>query len=359
METRRGGTALQRWGRLVAMSLVLVAGMNGRAGMAAATSPLNDAWAGDKLDPKWHLTVMGDAQTEPNEITVQNGTLKIHAGGTEFFSGTDNGLFLWQPANGDFAAILEVRSITKISDSLNSSKIGILVRPTLDTHGPDVFCIAMPKGTHLQFRPDEGADEGPSSGDAGRLDWGDDTGNGPTMLLRLTRVGDKFTSARSFDNGKTWGRLHDDAHPDTDTVEVKMGDDVLVGIGCSAIHGTSDTTMVDALVGPFQFTQTAARPTQNGLFVGTAVDANGKPLDGSFLIVKKGTDVVGTTKTDLVDGNAETGYSDTASFFLPPGQYTVEAGETDMNNAGTPVPFEIKTGLDQIQDLKVPAGKAK
>jgi len=252
-----------------------------------------------------------------------------------------------------------VRSLTKISDSLNSSKIGILVRPTLDTHGPDVFCLAMPKGTHLQSRPEEGADEGPASGDAGRLDWGNDDGTGPTMLLRLTRVGDKFTSARSFDNGKTWGRLHDDDHPDTDTVEVKMGDDVLVGIGCSAIHGTDDMTMVDAIVGPFQFTQTAARPTQNGLFVGTAVDASGKPLDGSYLIVKKGTDVVGTTLTDMVDGNADTGYSNTASFFLPPGQYTVQAGETDMNNAGVPVPFEIKTGLDQIQDLKVTAGKAK
>src|SRR5262249_40067388 len=118
METRRGGTGLQRWGRLVATTLVLVAGLSGRAAMAAGIGASGDAWAGDKLDPKWHLTVMGDAQTEPNELKVQNGTLTIHAGGTEFFSGTDNGLFLWQPANGDFEAILEVRSITKISDSL-------------------------------------------------------------------------------------------------------------------------------------------------------------------------------------------------------------------------------------------------
>lgn len=348
---------MQRWCRLVPMALVLVAGMSGRASMAAGFSASGDAWAGDKLDPKWRLTVMGDAQTEPNELKVQNGLLTIHAGGTEFFTGTDNGLFLWQPANGDFEAILEVHSITKISDDLNSSKIGILVRPTLDTHGPDVFALAMPKGTHLQSRPAEGEDEGPSSGAAGRLGWGSNDGTGPTMLLRLTRVGDKFTSACSFDGGKTWGRLHDDAHPDTDTIEVKMGDDVLVGIGCSAIHGTSDTTMVDAVVGPFQFTQTAARPTTSGLFVGTAVDANGKPVDGSFLIVKKGTDVVGTTQTDKVDGNDGTGYSNTASFFLPPGQYTVEAGETDMNQASVPMPFEIKTG--ETVDLKVPVGKAK
>jgi hypothetical protein len=91
--------------------------------------------------------------------------------------------------------------------------------------------------------------------------------------------------------------------------------------------------------------------------VGTGVDANGKPLDGSYLIVKKGTDVVGTTLTDMVDGSPDTGYSNTASFFLPPGQYTVETGETDLNKAGVPVPFEIKTG--GIQDLKVTAGAAK
>jgi len=316
-------------------------------------SPQSDDWKGTTLSSKWHLTIMGDAQTEPNAIDVNDGTLKIHAGGTEFFASADNGLFLWQPANGDFVATLEIRSLTKISDDLNSSKVGILVRPTLDIHGPDVFALTMPKGTHLQSRPDVGGDEGPASGDAGRLSWGDGTGSGPTMLLRLTREGDKFTSARSFDGGKTWGRLHDDEHPDTDTVEVKMGDDVLVGIGVSAIHGTSDTTMVDAVVGPFQFTQTASRPTTNGLLVMTAVDANGKPVDGGYLIVKKGADVVATTRTDLVDPGA----SNTGALFLPPGQYTEEAGETDLNNAGTPVPLEIKTG--DVQDLKVVVGAAK
>lgn len=49
--------------------------------------------------------------------------------------------------------------------------------------------------------------------------------------------------------------------------------------------------------------------------------------------------------------------SNTASHFLKPGAYTVEAAESDTHAAGTPVPFEIQTGKTVV--LKVPVGKAK
>jgi hypothetical protein len=170
------------------------------------------------------------------------------------------------------------------------------------------------------------------------------------MHMRLTRLGNKYTAQRSFDGGTTWERIHDADHPDTDTVEVTLGDDVLMGIMVGAIHGLDDTTLTEAVVGPFVYKQLATRPTTNGLVAATAVDANGKPVEGGYLIVKKGSDVVGTSQTDP-------GPSNTASFFLAPGQYTIEAGETDVLAAGTPVPFEVKTGV--VEELKVPAGKPK
>jgi hypothetical protein len=49
--------------------------------------------------------------------------------------------------------------------------------------------------------------------------------------------------------------------------------------------------------------------------------------------------------------------SDTGSFFLPPGTYTVETGDSSKFAASVPTPFEIKTG--QTQDLLVPVGAAK
>jgi hypothetical protein len=319
---------------------------------AADVSPLSDSWKGNTLDPKWHVTLVGDAQTQENKIEVNDGTIKITAGGSEWFDVRDNGLFLWQPANGDFQATIEIRTLKKISES---SKVGIMVRPDMDKNAPYVYALAMPKGTHLQGRTAVGENAGPSSGDAGRLPWGDLSGDGPTMWMRLTRTGNSFKCERSFD-GKTFGRVHDDDHkdPDTDVMEVVMPDDVLVGIAVTAISldvGTTDPT--EAVVGPFQFTQIATRPTTNGLLAATVVDANGSPVPDGFLIVKKGTEVVGTTKNEVTDPAT----SNTGSFFLAPGLYTIEAGETDTNAAGTPVPFEVKTG--KTEDLKVKAGAAK
>jgi hypothetical protein len=337
------------WSTLL-VGLVLVAGASAQLAVAQDKS---DAWKGTTLDPKWHVTVMGDAQPEANSVRVDNGTIHIIAGGSDIWTDNDNGVFLWQPANGDFQAVIEIRSLKKISDDLNSTKVGVMVRSSLDIHAPHAYMITMPKGTHIQARTAVGEQAGPSSGDAGRLDWGDGSGNGPTMHMRLTRLGNKFTAQRSFDGGATWERIHDADHPDTDTIQVDLPDDVVMGIMVGAIHGPDDTTLTEAVVGPFQYTQLATRPTQNGLLAVTAVDANGKPVAGSFLIIKKqdGT-VAGTTKNDLTDPAT----SNTGSFFLPPGAYTVTAAG-DLFNDGTPVPVEIKTG--EVVEIKAVVGAPK
>ena len=174
--------------------------------------------------------------------------------------------------------------------------------------------------------------------------------------MRLTRTGNTFVAARSDDGGKTWGTLHNEDNPDKDIVEVEMPDDVLIGIASCAVFapGTEDPPTTEAIVGPFTFTQTAARPTTNGLIALTAVDDKGVHAPGAFLIVKdQDGSEVGNTRNDITDPAT----SNTGSFFLPPGMYTVEAGETDLNAAGVPVPFEIKTG--QVQELKVRVGAAK
>jgi hypothetical protein len=331
------------WSTLL-VGLALVAGTSAPLALAQDKS---DAWKGTTLDPKWHVTVMGDAQTQENGIVVDNGTIRITAGGSDIWNDNDNGLFLWQPANGDFQAVIEIRTLKMVSES---TKVGIMVRPSTDLHAAHAYMIAMPKGTHIQARTAVGESAGPGSGDAGRLTWGDGSGNGPTMHMRLTRTGNLFKSERSFDGGKTWERVHDADHPDTDTVQVQMPDDVVMGIALSAINadaGTEEAT--EAVLGPFQYTQLATRPTQNGLLAVTAVDANGKPVADTYLVVRKGNDIVGTTRTDP-------GPSNTGSFFLPPGAYTVTAlGE--VLNDGKPVPVEIKTG--EVVEIKAVVGAPK
>ena len=357
MESGFRANAWRRPARLASAVLAIwvMGSMGLRAARADTFTPQSDAWKGTTLDlSKWHPTLLGDAQTQDNGIAVNDGSIKITAGGFDIWNDYDNQMFLWQPANGDFQAIIEVRTLKMVS---GSTTCGVMVRSSTDLHSPNVYAKTMIVGTHLQFRANVGDQEGPSSGTAGRLPWGNGDGTGPTMQLRLTRVGDMFTSARSFDGGTTWERLHDANNPDTDTVQVSLPDDVLVGVAVSAVNGDAgNTDSTEAVLGPFTFTQTAAqtRPTTNGLVAVTAVDSKNVPVPDAFLIVKDSTGkVVGSTTNTVT----VTPTSNTGSFFLPPGMYTVETGDTTTYAASVPLVFEVKTGI--TQEIPVPVGKAK
>jgi hypothetical protein len=236
-----------------------------------------------------------------------------------------------------------------------------MVRSSLSKFSPNVFLAAMPKGGNLQVRQPEALigdnDTGPGSDCPGDLciPWGDpdeDDPNRPVILQRLTRTGNVFKAQRSFDNGKTWQNLHTGDRAAANTQTVNLPDDVLVGIG----HTSHNTDQVaEGVVGPIQFIQTATRPTDNGLLAATATDENGQPVADVGLIVKQGDKQVDTSI--VKDSADEELGSNTASFFLKPGLYTIQTAETVTYAAGAPVSFEVKTG--QVQELKVKVGKTK
>ena len=123
-----------------------------------------------------------------------------------------------------------------------------------------------------------------------------------------------------------------------------------------AVLGTG--TVGQAVVGPISCTQISTRPTGNGLVTATAVGADGKPVEGVGLVLlaTNGTDRLGST-VGMDSSDSPIG-SDTASFFLQPGKYMIQAAENDTYQAGTAIPFEIKSAGQSV-DLKVPVGKAK
>src|SRR5712692_10293398 len=97
-------------------------------------------------------------------------------------------------------------------------------------------------------------------------------------------------------------------------VDLDLPDDVLVGIATCAVFDPTlaDKPTTEAIVGPFTFTQTATRPTTNGLIAVTAVDDKMVPVPDGFLIVKdKSGAVVGTTMNDKTTPAT----SNTGSFF--------------------------------------------
>lgn len=322
-------------------------------------SNLSDNWKGTTLDPKWHVAVLGDAQQQDSSVKLDNGLLHLMAAGSDTWTGGDNNLYLWQPVNGDFQATLEIHSIAFTNQA---AKCGIMVRSSLSKYSANIFCQAMPKGGDLQVRLADAtigsSDTGPGSGCPGTEcnPWGDpnaDDPNRPVIQIRLTRTGDVFKAERSDDGGKTWAGEHSGSLAGQDTQTNALGDDVIVGI---AYDSHDVATVGEAVVGPITFTPMAARPTGNGLLAATAVDANGKPVENVGLILNSGSTMVATTIGQ--DSSSNPIASDTASFFLKPGMYTVQAGENDTYNAGAPVPLEIKTA-GQVQEMKVPIGKAK
>jgi len=362
-----GGPSGWAWA-VVAASLAL--GLGVRVAYSQGTDPvtapwpnsnLSDDWKGTNLDPKWHVTLVGDAQADPSvtPVKVDNGLLHLMVDSGETWYGGDSGIYLWQPANGDFQVTLEIHNVSFTSDA---AKIGIMVRSSLSRFSPNAYSQAMPKGGNLQIRQPDAVigttDTGPGSGCPGDdcLKWGDETAedpNRPVILQRLTRVGDTFTTDRSYDMGKTWGGVHQGALTGQDTATVKLGDDVLVGIWYTT---TASGTLGEAVLGPVSFKQIATRPTGNGLLAAMAVDANGKPVADVGLSLNNGTTLVGTTLGE--DEGSNPIASNTASFFMQPGKYTLQAAENDTYSAGTPVPVEIKAAGD-VQDLKVQVGKAK
>jgi hypothetical protein len=279
---------------------------------------------------------------------------------SDTFSGGDNGIYLWQPVNGDFQVTLEIHNE---SFTNNAAKVGVMVRSSLSRFSPNAFSQAMPKGGNLQLRQPTATigttDTGPSSGCPGAncVPWGDATKedpNRPIILQRLIRMGDTFTEQRSYDKGKTWGGVHQGTLTGQDTGTVKLGDDVILGIWYTTNNSAGGAG--EAILGPISFTQMATRPTGSGLLAATVVDANGSPVAGVGLTLNSGSTMLGTTLGK--DSTSKLIASDTASFFLTPGMYAIQAAENAAYQAGAPVPLEIKAAGD-VQELKVTIGKAK
>jgi hypothetical protein len=156
MERWTHANVVRRTWRLAAavLAVLLVGGISARPAGADTFVPQSDDWKGSTVDlSKWHFTAWGDAQLSEHSATIKDGALHIIAGGSDIWNDNDDGVFLWQPANGDFQATLEVRSVKMIG---STTPVGIMVRPNTDLHAPEVMAKAVPIGTNLQHRDDVG-----------------------------------------------------------------------------------------------------------------------------------------------------------------------------------------------------------
>lgn|GEM_PF-1511463 len=305
------------WGLLASVLLLLLT-------LPAYAGSLSDDFSGASLDPKWTVSVLGDAKTQPASATVVGGKLKLVAAGTDITGSSDNGIFVWQPATGDFRITLKLESFTSPDPS---AKLGLWIRQDLDNTGPNVMPMAMPKGLHIQGRDTRGGSTTPDS--TGRIAWtdsntSDNNGDAP-VWIRVTRTGNDFKMEVSFD-GTTWVPPHDPKYASKDVRTVAMPPAVLVGIGMTS-HNKSTTAT--GIVDDFTFEQISGGPAAGqGFATAYAVDANGFPVTAGVTLAQGGKVVAG-------------GISGTPAL-LPAGEVVANAASLTLK--GTPVTGNIPDG---------------
>ena len=96
MARTRRSSGLSRIAMLAVAILAVqwVGGVGLRAAGAQSFTTQGDDWKGTALDlTRWHTTVWGDAQTQPNAFEVKDLAFKIIAGGSDIWGDADHGVF--------------------------------------------------------------------------------------------------------------------------------------------------------------------------------------------------------------------------------------------------------------------------
>ncbi len=202
---------------LPATALVGLAITSHNAGaMASAVVDQVTVSAGSELPSGWeshdigHTGVAGSASSSAGTFTVKGGGADVW--------GTADGLhFAGRTLAGDGEIVARVAAI---SGSQPWTKVGVMIRQTLDAGAAQAFMVASPgKGFAFQRRTVTG---GSSVSTAGG------TGTAPRWL-KLTRAGDRITASLSS-NGTTWTVVGQDS--------LSISGPVHIGLAVSS-HDTS------------------------------------------------------------------------------------------------------------------------
>jgi hypothetical protein len=110
---------------------------------------ISDDFNASTLNAKWTATDLGT--TDAGDQSISNGVLVIHADGADFWTGGDNGRFIYQKGiTGDFQATLHVLNVP---DTDGWSKVGIMARDSTDPMSLQAFaCATRDNGESLQGR---------------------------------------------------------------------------------------------------------------------------------------------------------------------------------------------------------------
>jgi len=155
-----------------------------------------------------------------------DGNITIIGEGLDFYNESDQGFFVYKQLNGDGEAVCKIESL---AEAAPNSKVGLMIRHSLDTDSPMVLVNMSPGKTQAVWRDIAGQP----------ADYHEDLVVSP--WLKLVRAGGLVTCFRS-DDGTTWIQIDPGSH--TGVVEGVS----YIGLACnSGVVGTPATAIVSNL----------------------------------------------------------------------------------------------------------------
>jgi regulation of enolase protein 1 (concanavalin A-like superfamily) len=168
--------------------------------------------AGAALSTEWTSSDVGNTGLRGSS-TSNAGTFTVKGAGADVWGTADALQFVWTPLTGDGDIVARVASV---SGSQAWTKVGVMMRTTLDAGAPQAFMlISKGKGAAFQRRTVAGGSSLHTSG--GSLT--------APRWVKLSRRGTTITASVSAD-GKAWTTVGSDGF--------SIGDSLLVGLGVSS-----------------------------------------------------------------------------------------------------------------------------
>ena len=326
---------------------------NAGASTVSAAATVTVTAATPSLPAPWRSQDIG-AVGAAGTASASGGTFTVEGGGADVWNSADALHYVWQPFTGDVDVVARVATIENVHAW---TKVGVMIRETLDPGSAQAFMLASPgKGLAFQRRVAAGGLSTSTPGGAGTA----------PAWVKLERRGNTITAFTS-QNGVNWTLVGSDTF--------SMGSTVHVGVGVSShIAGNLATATFDNVsvtgasntepenVAP---TVTLTSPASGATFTApasvslaaTASDSDGTVArvefyNGSTLLATAATSPYQATWTGVPAGS----YSVTARAFDNLGASTLSAPVTLVVNATPPPALPAPWVAQDIGAVGQPGG---
>lgn len=187
----------------------------------------SDVTTGSAVGGGWTMTAVGGS--EASATVAEDGTLSLSATG-KFESGAQKFGYVWRKVSGDFVATVRLVDYSTAKGG-NQSAAGIMLNVNPSASGTDMLYATagvIDTDYYSHYRTTAGSKSGKKSGGS-RTDDG-------SVVLRLSRTGDKYTALYSTDGGANFTEIR------SETFASALPEELYVGLAVSSGDNSKSAT---------------------------------------------------------------------------------------------------------------------